>query len=189
MTQATVDYEFYPASDKQKEYKILANMVVTLVVGGEAIVKCRRWQMRNGKNGPFACAPQYKTNKKDDAGKDIWANYVQFFPRKYDKDGNVVGDNSDQYRAFQDGATNAYQQWLASGGEQSGTSTTSAPSPTKNVPKGWTTNVDTSSGKRYYITDKGAMLWEGTPELNKELSAAKGSGSPSPADVFAGFNK
>lgn len=201
MGNARFAFEFYAASDKQTG--TLANMTVQLWVGNDCIVQSRGWQIREGRNGVFASGPQYKTNKVDEkTKKPVYGNYVQFFPKMYDKNQNVTSNTSDQYKAFQDQCVAEYQAW-ANGGNKSGRSQSPsvledgaslapripvpAASPSVVLPAGWTTNLDRVTGRRYFADPQGNVYLEGDPRIAAILSGNQKPAALAQNDPFASF--
>lgn len=187
-------FDIYPASDKQKQFGIVANASVSIVINGNELVKLKGWNYRTGSNGVFITGPSQKTNKMKD-GKAVYMNYVQLFPRSYNAEGQATNDRSEEYKAFQGQALQAYQTWEANGGNTQ----TSAPSAgsslapsTPTLPQGWKSGVDTGSGRKYFILPDGSIVFadSGDPRL-----AVLNSGAATPApqaaanedDIFAQF--
>lgn len=148
---------FRKANEAQKG--ILANLSVELWSDNLCVISTNGWSIRTTKDGSsvFASPPAYKGSD----GK--WRNYIFMFPSN--KEG--ADNTGDEYKKFQEGVINAYNEWVVTGGTGQ-SNRVQAPRPQAQAPglaPGWVRNVDARSGRAYYQGPNNEIIFEGDPAL------------------------
>lgn len=184
MSAVRYEFRFNEASQKQREFGMLANMSVDFWIGEACVLSTNSWSVRESKDGgqPWISAPSYKYTSQ---GETKYRSYVYIWPTK-------EGGNQDRFNDFKNQAVAAYVRWSRENG-QGRDSFSPPPPPARNsgpsLPPGWSSQVDTQTGKRYYRDPSGQAYWEGDDRLktllNQGSKAPSGPSIPDANDIFS----